>query len=67
MTAATFLIALAIGVLASAVGGILGGITLAGKDLGAQLAGTMGGAFGPVAGVGGVTIALAILAAMAAG
>lgn len=65
MTLGTFLIALAVGVFASAVGGILGGIALAGKDLGAQLAGTMGGAFGPVAGFGGVTLALAIIAVMA--
>lgn len=65
MTVATFFIALGVGVLASAVGGIVGGIALAGKDLGAQLAGTMGGAFGPVAGLGGVTVALAIIAAMA--
>ncbi len=65
MTVTTFFIALMVGVLASAVGGILGGIALAGKDLGAQLAGTMGGAFGPVAGVGGVTLALAIIAMVA--
>lgn len=65
MTVGTFIIALGVGVLASAAGGILGGMALGAKELGAQLAGTMGGAFGPVAGLGGVAIALGIIAAMA--
>ena len=64
VTLLLFLGALVVGVLASVAGGVVGGIFVARKELGTELAATMGGAFGPVAGIGGMLIALAVIAAM---
>ena len=56
------LAALAIGILASLVGGALAGIAIGGKQFGLELATQMGGLFGLLAGVPGVAIALLALA-----
>ena len=45
MTAATIIIAIFIGVLASLAGGALGGMIIGGKDLGPKLAAMMGAFF----------------------
>ncbi|NEO97547.1 MAG: hypothetical protein F6K58_02310 [Symploca sp. SIO2E9] len=45
----------------SIVGGAIGGILLAGKDLGYQLAATIGGLFGPVGVMPAVLLGLVIL------
>ena len=50
--------ALVIGIIASLVGGAAGGVLVGGKSLGNQLAATMGGFFGPLAGAGGLVIGL---------
>jgi hypothetical protein len=44
------------------LGGALAGIWLAGKDLGAELAGMMGAMFGPTGAVPGILLGLIILA-----
>ncbi|MCL2429037.1 MAG: hypothetical protein FWD12_07370 [Alphaproteobacteria bacterium] len=54
-------IALAIGVVASVAGGALGGILVGGKALGNELAAMMGSFYGPLAGSGGVAVALLAL------
>jgi hypothetical protein len=53
--------ALAIGIAASIAGGALGGILVGGKALGNELAAMMGGFYGPLAGSGGVALALIAL------
>ena len=53
--------AFVVGVVCSLVGGALGGVLIGGKDLGNSLAATMGGFYGPLAGVAGVTIGLIVL------
>jgi len=52
-----YCIALAIG----AVGGAIGGIIVGGKHMGNELAAMMGGFFGPIAAAPGVLLALIIL------
>ena len=59
------IIAFAIGVIASIAGGAVGGVLVGGKHMGNGLAATMGGFFGPVAGVPGLIIGLAVLFALA--
>jgi hypothetical protein len=54
-------IALAIGIVASVAGGALGGILVGGKALGNELAAMMGSFYGPLAGSGGVALALLAL------
>jgi hypothetical protein len=55
-------LAFVIGLGASVIGGALGGIVIGGKALGNQLAGAMGGFFGPLAGGGGMIVGLVVLA-----
>lgn len=57
--------AIVVGGLASAVGGYLGGVALAGKDLGKDLAGFLGMLYGPAAGATGVIAGVAIVAVLA--
>ena len=57
-----WLAALAIGILASLVGGAAAGIAISGKQFGLQLATQMGVLFGALAGLPGVAIALAAVA-----
>jgi len=45
----------------SVVGGAIGGILLAGKDLGYQLAAMIGGLFGPVGVIPAVIVGLVVL------
>ena len=45
----------------SVVGGAIGGILLAGKDLGYQLAATIGGLFGPIGVMPAVLLGLVVL------
>jgi hypothetical protein len=54
-------IALAIGIVASIAGGAFGGVLVGGKHLGNELAAMMGGFYGPLAGSGGVVLALVAL------
>ena len=54
-------IALAIGIVASIAGGALGGILVGGKAIGNELAGMMGAFYGPLAGSGGIALALLAL------
>ncbi|MGD0719987.1 MAG: hypothetical protein ABR970_02945 [Roseiarcus sp.] len=56
------LAAFVLGLAASVVGGALGGVAIGGKALGNQLAGAMGGFFGPLAGAGGLVVGLVVLA-----
>jgi hypothetical protein len=56
------LILLLIGTAASVAGGALSGIVIAGKELGAELAGMMGAFFGPLAGATGIAAGLLVLA-----
>jgi hypothetical protein len=51
-------IALVIGITASIAGGALGGVLVGGRHLGNELAAMMGGFYGPLAGSGGVALAL---------
>lgn len=55
-------LAFIVGLAASVAGGALGGIMIGGKALGNQLAGMMGGFFGPLAGGGGLVLGLVVLA-----
>ncbi|NEO33743.1 MAG: hypothetical protein F6K36_25645 [Symploca sp. SIO3C6] len=57
----TGLVWLTIATVLSVVGGAIGGILLAGKDLGYQLAATIGGLFGPVGVMPAVLLGLVIL------
>jgi hypothetical protein len=54
-------IALVAGIASSVAGGALGGILVGGKALGNELAAMMGGFYGPLAGSGGVALALVAL------
>ncbi len=62
LPAAAAVSALVVGVAASLVGGAAGGVLIGGKALGNELAATMGGFFGPLAGVTGIAIGLIALA-----
>ena len=53
---------LGIGTAASVAGGALGGLVVAGRELGPSLAAAMGAFFGPLAGVSGVALGLVVLA-----
>lgn len=53
-------LALAAGIAASIAGGALGGVIVGGKHLGNELAAMMGGFYGPMAGIGGVLLGLAV-------
>lgn len=61
LSALAGLLCVCLGVGASILGGILGGIWVGGKDLGTGLAGMMGGFYGPVAAVPALLIAVFIL------
>jgi len=50
-----------LGVVASIGGGVVGGVFVGGKVLGNELAALLGGFYGPLAGVAGVILGLAIL------
>lgn len=52
---------LAIAAIISMIGGAIGGILLAGKDLGYQLAGLLGGLFGPAGVIPVAVIGLVVL------
>lgn len=54
-------IALIIGLAASAVGGVLGGIFTGGKHIGYGIASMMGGFYGVIGGGAGVVLGLAVL------
>ncbi len=53
-------LALALGIAASIAGGAIGGVLVAGKEFGTELAAMMGGFYGPLAGIGGVFLGLAV-------
>lgn len=55
-------LALACGLAASILGGMVGGIATGGRALGVNLAATMGGFYGPLAAVPGIVIGLIVLA-----
>lgn len=57
----TALFWLAVATAISIIGGAIGGILLAGKDLGYQLAAMIGGLFGPAGVIPAVLIGLAVL------
>lgn len=59
---AEFLVAFAVGVAASIVGGAIGGMMTCGKALGIELAAMMGGFYGPISGLGGVLLGVALVA-----
>ncbi|MBW8857481.1 hypothetical protein BSZ21_32540 [Bradyrhizobium canariense] len=50
-----------LGVVASIGGGVIGGVVVGGKVLGNELAALLGGFYGPLAGVAGAFLGLAIL------
>jgi hypothetical protein len=54
-------LAFVIGVACSLLGGAIGGVVVGGKDLSNPLAATMGGFYGPMAGVAGVAGGLIVL------
>lgn len=54
-------ISFVVGVIASIAGGALGGMAVGGKALGNELAALLGGFYGPLAGVAGVTIGLVVV------
>lgn len=56
------LTAFAIGAGASVLGGALGGMIVGGKHMGHQLAAVIGSFYGPLAGLAGVGIGLAVVA-----
>ncbi len=60
-------VALIVGVMASIIGGALGGIAVGGKALGNELAALMGGFYGPLAGLPGVLLGLVVLALISLG
>ena len=51
-----------VAILASVVGGSIGGVLIGAKHMGTQLAALMGAFFGPIAALPGIFIALIILA-----
>lgn len=55
------LVAFAVGVLASIAGGAIGGVMACAKPLGAELSAMLGGFYGPISGLGGVLLGLAIV------
>lgn len=61
MTITVLLIALAAGILASVIGGMIGGMIVGGKHIGYGVASWMGGFYGPVAGIAGIIIGLAVV------
>jgi hypothetical protein len=61
MDGTLLLIAFAVGVAASALGGAVGGMMVGGKHMGNQLAAVIGSFYGPLAGLAGVIIGLAVL------
>lgn len=62
MEIAELALALALGIVASIAGGAIGGVVIGGKHLGNELAAMMGGFYGPMAGIGGVLLGLAVYA-----
>lgn len=64
ITLATSLVWLAIASLCSIVGGAIGGVLLAGKDLGPQLSAMIGGLFGPAAMIPAAALGLIALKLM---
>lgn len=61
VTVATGAVWLLIAIAFSIVGGALGGVVLAGKDLGPRLAAMIGGLYGPAAIIPAATLGLAII------
>jgi|EndMetStandDraft_3_1072993.scaffolds.fasta_scaffold516177_2 hypothetical protein len=61
LSVSQYLWPLLIGSAASVAGGALAGLAIGSKDLGPNLAATMGAFFGPLAGVTGVAIGLLVL------
>jgi hypothetical protein len=59
---ATVVITLVVATFASIAGGAVGGIAVGRKALGNELAAMLGGFYGPLAGVAGITIGLIALA-----
>ena len=57
----TLIIAATVGVIASALGGAVGGVIVGGKSIGNEIAAMMGSFYGPLAGIGGVALGLAVL------
>ena len=61
ITLATGLVWLSIGVACSIVGGALGGIALAGREIGVHLSATIGGLFGPAAAIPTMLVGLILI------
>ena len=61
VTMATGAVWLLIAIAFSIVGGALGGVVLAGKDLGPRLAAMIGGLYGPAAIIPAATLGLALI------
>ena len=61
VTLATGVVWLLIAIAFSIVGGALGGVVLAGKDLGARLSAMIGGLYGPAAIIPAATLGLALI------
>lgn len=61
ITPATGLVWLAVAVAFSILGGAIGGVALAGKDLGNQLVAMIGGLFGPAAVIPATLLGLLVL------
>lgn len=66
MDIATLLPALALGVIASVLGGAIGGVLVGGRQIGNEIAAMMGSFYGPLAGFGGVLLGLAVVALLRA-
>jgi hypothetical protein len=62
LTAITITVWTLLSIVLSIAAGAVGGMALAGKDLGKTLAALMGAMYGPVAAVPGILLALIILA-----
>jgi hypothetical protein len=62
LTAITITVWTLLSIVLSIAAGAVGGMALAGKDLGNTLAALMGAMYGPVAAVPGILLALVILA-----
>ncbi|MEP6966614.1 MAG: hypothetical protein ABI906_00905 [Pseudomonadota bacterium] len=62
LTLAAAATTLVVGIGASIVGGVAGGVVVGGKVLGNQMAAMMGGFFGLLAGSGGTVLGLVVLA-----